>query len=198
MSERLTSFDQIQLPIDVAFFDLGGVVFSFLGLEDLAQAVNRPLSEVKAYWLSRDDDICRGILAPQQFYNDLVSHFGAGDPDLDFLQSWTSRFVANTETHQAMRDIQSRGVRLGILSNIYPGVFSVAVGMGVIPDLDYAVVVQSCDLGIVKPDPKIFNHALRMAGVSPEQAVLIDDRAENIDAVEALGWYSLPFPPSRN
>lgn len=198
MAERLTSFDQIQLPIEVAFFDLGGVVFSFLGLEVLAQEVNRPLSEVKAYWLSRDDDICRGVLAPQQFYKDLVSHFGAGDQDLDFLRSWTSQFVANTETHQAMRDIQSRGVRLGIVTNIYPGVFSVAVGMGVIPDLDYSVVVQSCELGIVKPDPEIFNHALRMAGVSPEQAVLIDDRAENTNAVERLGWSSLPFPPPRN
>ena len=199
MAERLTSFDQIQPPIRLALFDLGGVVFSFdRGLEALAQKVNKPLPEVKAYWLSRDDDICRGVLAPQQFYKDLASQFHVEDHDMDFLQFWTSRFRSNTETHQAMRDVQSRGVGLGILTNIYPGVFSIAVGLGVIPDLDYAVVVQSCDLGIVKPDPQIFNHALRLAGVSPEQVVLIDDRAENTNAVEALGWYSLPFPPSRN
>lgn len=106
MSERLTSFDQIQLPIEVAFFDLGGVVFSFdRGLESLAQTVNKPLTEVKAYWLSRDDDICRGILAPQQFYKDLVSQFDVEDHDMDFLQFWTSRFRSNTETHQAMRDV---------------------------------------------------------------------------------------------
>ena len=199
MSERLNSFDQIQPPIRIAFFDLGGVVFSFHGgLEAMAQLFNKPLSQVKEYYFSRDDQRCRGELAPQQFWNDLVSQFGSGDRDMDFLQFWTSYFRPVPETHQAMQDVQSRGVALGILTNMSPGVFDIALRLGVIPTLDYAVVVQSCDLGIVKPDPAIFNHALRLAGVSPEQAVLIDDRAENTNAVEALGWYSLPFPPTRN
>ena len=84
------------------------------------------------------------------------------------------------------------------LSNFIWIWFHFAVTMGAVPAYDYAVVVQSCELGIVKPDPEIFNHALRLARVLPEEAVLIDDRAENIEAVERLGWYSLPFPPSRN
>lgn len=196
MVKRLTSFDQIQSPIEVAFFDLGGVVFSFHGgLEALAQAVNKPLSEVTAYWLSRDNDICRGILAPQQFYKELVSHFGVGDPDMDFLQFWTSHFDPIIATHVAMEDIQSRGVSLGILTNIYPEVFNIAISMGVIPNLDYAVIVQSSELGIVKPDLKIFSQALQTAGVLPGQAILIDDRVENTDVAEVLGWHSLRFPP---
>lgn len=117
---------------------------------------------------------------------------------MDFLQFWTSHFSSITETHQAMLNIQSRGVGLGIISNIYPGVFNIALDMGVIPNLDYSVVVQSCDLGIVKPDQRIFGCALQLAGVSSERAVLIDDRTENIDAIEALGWYSLLFPTIRN
>ncbi len=198
MPERLTSFDQIQPPIKVAFFDLGGVVFSFNGLKTLAQMVHKPPAEIRDYWISRDNDLCRGVLAPQQFYMDLVSHFGMGDPDLDFLHTWTSEFEAISETRLAMEAVRLRGVSLGIVSNIYPGFFDFAVTMGAVPAYDYAVVVQSCELGIVKPDPEIFNHALRLARVLPEEAVLIDDRAENIEAVERLGWYSLPFPPSRN
>jgi len=60
MAKRLTSFGQIQPPIRIAFFDLGGVVFSFYGgLEAMAQLFNAPLSQVKEYYFSRDDERCR-------------------------------------------------------------------------------------------------------------------------------------------
>ncbi|MBD3250122.1 MAG: HAD-IA family hydrolase [Candidatus Pacebacteria bacterium] len=199
MAERLTSFDQIKPPIQFAYFDLGGVVLSFHnGIKDMAQKLNQPEPVVREYWLSRDDELCRGELAPQQFWIDLVSHFGTGDENMDFLTFWSSHFDSISETRQAMEDIRKRGVGLGILTNIYSGIFYFAVTSGVVPPYDYLAIVKSCEIGIVKPDPKIFEHAEHVARVKPKEIVFIDDRAENTDIAHHLGWNTLTYSSSRN
>jgi len=48
-------------------------------------------------------------------------------------------------------------------------------------------IVVSSDLGVAKPDPKIFDHTLQKLGVSPEEAVFIDDLARHVDAAADLG-----------
>jgi len=199
MVEKIRSLEQIKQPIQYVFFDLGGVVFSFSrGLEAIAQQTGVPLSDVTAYWQSRDDEICKGNLKPQRFWNDLVSHFGQGNRGVDFLRFWISHFSPIQKTHHAMKAIQSRGIQLGIITNIYPGVFDIAVRTGLVPDLNYQAVVQSCRIGIVKPDQQIFRHAIGLTGMRPNEVVLVDDRAENTHAVKKLGWHSLLFSPTRN
>ncbi len=194
MSEKITTIEEIRRPIRHAFFDLGGVVFSFSnGLKSIAQIVDKPLEDITVYWRSKDDKICLGELAPQQFWDDLVSHFGSGNKDMDFLEFWTNHFQPIQQTHDAMKALHSNGVQIGIITNIYPGVFNIAKEKEVIPTLDYHTVVQSCDLGVIKPNTQIFNHALTQTGLRPNEVILVDDLAENIQAVEGLGWKSLLF-----
>lgn len=194
MIEILTLIERIKPPIKFAYFDLGGVVFSFSGgLEAIANKVKRPLEEVAAYWRSQDDAICRGELQPQQFWANLVSQFGHPDTGLDFLDFWISHFQPIQQTHDAMRDLQSDGVQIGILTNIYPGVFERAIDIGAIPNLEYQAVVKSCELGIVKPDLQIFEHALSQTGFSPNEVLFIDDRVENTQVAKKLEWNAILF-----
>ena len=51
----------------------------------------------------------------------------------------------------------------------------------------------SCALGCAKPEAAIFHHCLRGLDVSPEEAVFIDDRMENIHAAEAVGLRGVHF-----
>lgn len=48
-------------------------------------------------------------------------------------------------------------------------------------------VIDSSEVGVRKPDPKIFELALDRLGVSPERAVFLDDFQGNIDAAERVG-----------
>ena len=49
-------------------------------------------------------------------------------------------------------------------------------------------IVDSSEIGIRKPDPKIFEHALKTLAVGdPSRAIFVDDFAANIEAAEALG-----------
>ncbi|MGB0618909.1 MAG: HAD family hydrolase [Myxococcota bacterium] len=50
-------------------------------------------------------------------------------------------------------------------------------------------IVDSSDLGIRKPDPRIFEHALEtLGGIDPTRAIFVDDFEANIAAAEALGF----------
>lgn len=194
MTDILFQIEQVRPPIKFAYFDLGGVVFSFSGgLEAFAKKVHSSLEEVTAYWMSQDDAICRGELDPQQFWNNLASQFGFNDTDLDFLGFWISHFRPIRKTHEAMKSLQTHGIKVGILANIYPKVFEKALYVGAIPKLNYYSIIKSCDLGIVKPDLQIFEHALSQTGLHPNEVILIDDRAENIRVANRLKWNTVLF-----
>lgn len=49
-------------------------------------------------------------------------------------------------------------------------------------------IIVSGEEQIAKPDPAIFHLALDRSGIAAEQALFIDDRADNIAAAESLGF----------
>jgi putative hydrolase of the HAD superfamily len=51
----------------------------------------------------------------------------------------------------------------------------------------------SCFMGIRKPDPSIYRHALGILGKSPERVLFIDDRLENVAAAAAIGMKAVQF-----
>jgi HAD superfamily hydrolase (TIGR01509 family) len=45
----------------------------------------------------------------------------------------------------------------------------------------------SCEMGLAKPDPAYFTHVLEALGVRPEDALFMDDTAENVESAARLG-----------
>jgi putative hydrolase of the HAD superfamily len=54
-------------------------------------------------------------------------------------------------------------------------------------------VVDSCEVGMRKPDPKIYEHTCELLGVAPTAAVFVDDNLENCAAADALGIEAVRF-----
>ncbi|MDR2063653.1 MAG: HAD family phosphatase [Candidatus Nomurabacteria bacterium] len=54
-------------------------------------------------------------------------------------------------------------------------------------------IVVSGEVGVRKPDPKIFQVALDLLRVQPSEAIFIDDKLENVLAAEGLGIMSVQF-----
>lgn len=57
----------------------------------------------------------------------------------------------------------------------------------------FSVRVYSCDVKIRKPNPKIFNIALKKLNVRPKEAVFIDDILENVKGAKKLGMKTILF-----
>jgi putative hydrolase of the HAD superfamily len=51
----------------------------------------------------------------------------------------------------------------------------------------FDAVVISHEVGMRKPEARIFQHAVGLLGLAPEQCVFVDDIKANIVAAEALG-----------
>lgn len=52
-------------------------------------------------------------------------------------------------------------------------------------------ILISAEVGIVKPDPKIFQLMLDKLKVDPSEAIFIDDHKSNVEAAQALGIYGV-------
>jgi putative hydrolase of the HAD superfamily len=48
--------------------------------------------------------------------------------------------------------------------------------------------IFSCDLGLTKPDPRVFDRAAALLGDAPERILLVDDSAANTAAAASLGF----------
>ncbi len=56
----------------------------------------------------------------------------------------------------------------------------------------FQVIVDSSEVGMRKPDPRMFELALaRLGGIAPERALFLDDAASNVAAAEKLGIRSV-------
>jgi len=47
--------------------------------------------------------------------------------------------------------------------------------------------------GMVKPDPRLYDRAIRRFGVEPERTAFVDDRQENVEAARDKGMHGLRF-----
>ncbi len=52
---------------------------------------------------------------------------------------------------------------------------------------------SSCYLGLSKPGPAIYRLALDLAGVQPTQALMIDDRLQNVEAARSVRMQAIHF-----
>lgn len=60
----------------------------------------------------------------------------------------------------------------------------------------FDLIVDSSDVGMRKPNPEIYRHALReLGGVAPQRAVFLDDYAANVEAAVKLGLHGVLVEP---
>ena len=55
------------------------------------------------------------------------------------------------------------------------------------------VIVYSHEVGLLKPDARIYHLVCDLLDVAPEEAVLLDDVQENVDGAKAVGMRGITF-----
>jgi len=95
-------------------------------------------------------------------------------------------------TVDVLADVRAAGVRLFALSNWSAETFPVARER-----FDFLAwfegIVISGDVGVNKPDRRIFEHLIEEFGIEPAAALFIDDSSANVDAATALGFQAIQF-----
>ena len=57
----------------------------------------------------------------------------------------------------------------------------------------FELVVNSAEVGVCKPDPRIYALTLERLAVAPAEAVFVDDMLPNVEAARAAGMHAVHF-----
>jgi len=93
---------------------------------------------------------------------------------------------------EILADLRRAGLRLAALSNWSAEKFPIARSRYEFLAW-FDTIVISGELGISKPDPRIYQHLLESTGFEPESTVFVDDGPANVEAAAALGLTALLF-----
>lgn len=128
----------------------------------------------------------RGEIDGAAFERDLAARLLTVDGVSPEAEGLLERMFAGFERVDAMydmlRDVKSNGVKTCLLSNSWSNVYP-RDGW----DELFDAVVISGEVGMRKPEPRIFEHALGRVGLPGEACVFIDDIEINILVARGLG-----------
>lgn len=90
------------------------------------------------------------------------------------------------------RALRAKGVPVFALTNFGRDSFAEAVPkMDFLQDFDRRYV--SGEMGVIKPDPRIYEMVEQDCGIAPDRLLFTDDRADNITAAARRGWRTHQF-----
>jgi putative hydrolase of the HAD superfamily len=118
----------------------------------------------------------------RQLAEQLVRTDGAVVPPDGLLSRMFAGSVFDQVMHDLIRSARQAGLRTALLSNSWGGNYP----RHLFPELFDAVVISS-EVGMRKPEPRIFRLATELIGLAPAECVFIDDIAENVAAAQAAG-----------
>jgi epoxide hydrolase-like predicted phosphatase len=122
--------------------------------------------------------VCQQLNWPQADGRDLESEFFTGDrldiELVDYIRSLHGRY------------------KTGVISNALSNVRSAIEDKWHMTDVFDAIII-SAEVGVMKPDARIFHIALQSLGVQPAEAVFVDDFAHNVEGAQAVGMHAIQF-----
>ena len=189
------------MSIRAVFFDLGGVIVRTeyqsprerlaerLGMEyeDLDRIVfdsetGRQASIGTITSLQHWEAVMKRLKRPYEEMNAIRDEFFAGDivdrQILDFLRSLRGTY------------------KTGLISNAWSDLRDYLVREKMDDAFDHIII--SAEVGVAKPEPKIFQVALDQAGTSPNEAVFVDDFHLNIEGCEKVGIKGIHFKDAQS
>ena len=184
------------MSIRAVFFDLGGVI--------VRTEYQSPRERLAERLGMEYDDLSRIVFDSETGYQATLGTITA-------LQHWEAvmkRLKRSTEEMAAIRDeffagdvvdreilnfLRSlRGTyKIGLISNAWSDLRDFLVREKMIDIFDHIII--SAEVGVAKPEAKIFQIALEQAGVGPQETVFVDDFYVNIEGCEKVGMQGIHF-----
>jgi putative hydrolase of the HAD superfamily len=127
-----------------------------------------------------------GQMDGDAFHRYLVERAGTSRVWQDFYTAFCSGLCRNDVALAYARQVQQAGIAVGVTSNTNH--IHARWLWEHVPEFDeFNAVVLSSDVGLLKPDPTIYQLTLQRLGRTAQQALFIDDFIENVTAAQALG-----------
>jgi len=183
--------------IDTVIFDLGGVLIDwspyhlYRKLFDNDDEIARFLDEIDLYkWL-------HGVDADKPFQQGVAELSARLPQHAELIGAYWHRWAETLngtldDSLTVVSELKARGTPLYVISNWSSETWHHATERFAFLDWFDGLVISGLE-GVAKPDAEIFHIACDRFKLTPERAVFIDDRADNIDSARALGFHGVHF-----
>lgn len=178
-------------------FDLGGVLvdwnprYLYRSLFDDEAAMERFLAEVTTQAWNLEQDRGRP-------FDEAVAILVREHPEeAELIEAYWRRWPEmlgdpHADVVAILAELRATGVRLLAMTNWSAETYPLAIPR--YPFLDwFEAVIVSGDVGLVKPDPAIFQLLIDRHGLEPARTVFIDDTEANIQTATSLGFRAIRF-----
>lgn len=183
-------------------FDMGGVLvdlkgercikaFESIGAKETAQYVRECRTEDLFY------DIEIGSISTHDFCNEVrMMCPDCNVDDEDIIAAWNALLDPTTnEKREMLLELKEKGYHLFLLSNTndmhWQHCRNIIPAEGKTIEEYFEQVFLSYEIGMQKPYAEIYDHALKAAGLNPDETMFIDDNEVNVHAASKLGIH--PF-----
>jgi FMN phosphatase YigB (HAD superfamily)/DNA-binding XRE family transcriptional regulator len=191
-STPVSSKKRSRTGVRFVYFDVNGVLVRFFhrAFTQITDDTGARADLAENLFWRHNDALCRGQLSLQE----LNEIFDKGLNTQGF--NWENYYMGSVEPMPEMKEFVdwcAEHYSVGLLSNTAPGFLDEMRSRQLIPDLKYDAIADSSKIGAVKPEPKIFEAAQELAGVEPNEILLIDNERPNLTAADKAGWQVLSF-----
>jgi FMN phosphatase YigB (HAD superfamily) len=182
------------------YFDVGGVVVLDFSGNDKWKQFRRSIgirpgkdAEFEEFWNRYEPEVNAGrdveTLLPL-----IGRQFGLKFPQNYSLliDGFVNRFEVNRSVWPAIDRIRKQ-CRIGLLTNMYPNMLEAIRERGLLPKIDWDVVIDSSVEGVIKPDQQIFRLAEERSGFGGKEIAFVENSKKHIEAAKAMGWQTFLY-----
>jgi epoxide hydrolase-like predicted phosphatase len=182
--------------IKVLVWDLAGVLLHTVkGTFESLLAERLDTSEQAIYDAIRSETNNRwdlGEIEDQEFYTWLLQTLDQPLSKVPIMEKFVrDDFYVHPQMLAAIRDYHTRYTTV-LLTN-FPSHLHEFLRTVWNIDGTFDHVIASCDVKLLKPDPRMYRYALEQAGCQAQEAVFIDDREGNVQGAQSIGMHSIVF-----
>ena len=106
-----------------------------------------------------------------------------------FYELWNNNsLITFPETEPLLKELKNRNYALGVISDTFPSLELSLQNIGLAKY--FSSFTSSSEVGVYKPDPKIFNVALRKHSEKAQNCIYVDDYDVESDGARSLGFTS--------
>ncbi|MEX0881416.1 MAG: HAD-IA family hydrolase [Candidatus Saccharimonadales bacterium] len=176
--------------VTFVYLDINGTIVRFFhkAFTEIARVASQPADMVETLFWRHYDSINCGQITMEGFNSALGEELGIEGFD------WNKYYLDNVEPVPGIKELIdwiAANYEIGLISNSMPGSIDELRQRGLIPEVNYAAIVDSSKVGLVKPDSRIYEKAQELAAVEPNEILLIDDTRPNLVAADKAGWQGL-------
>lgn len=183
--------------IDAVVFDLDGVYFE-QGTPQFIKALSSKYDlhedAIKAVYFKSPQmrDYKLGKISGAAFWNYAIQTWNINATMQEILAILVASYAENPKTVALIHELRSKGIKTAACTNNFKErIEGLNRCFGFKKNFD--VFVASYEEGVAKPDAGIFMDLARKLKLAPENIIMSDDDAKNVEALKGLGFQAFLY-----